>query len=1238
MPLQENLNLDNLPNEYDLSGLPDTNTTTIEPAPFKVDDHFNEWNKTQPVEKMADNKNGFSKVLHYVADPYIAGGYNFMSALNRGAAYLGQHLDSVADYMEMSGAGKKEGLFGILADYADKNADELKKVAEEKGIGYLNNLVTNALGQAVPGVTEFVIDLATGGTFPYMSAAAETQKRNEETGEKGSPLVNGLVAAATTKTLGALFRIISPLQKYLQAPIMGTVFGGQAAIEAPEGQKIQAFLEGGSTGSLFALTAPGGQLGMNDIKKMNNDLLAKYKRNIKDINSLNEEGALRLPTKEEVETVYQNVFNRFASIENLDKKAEVAGVKIQPGDSPAMRAREYLGISEKVQSVLQDKTYKINPDGKIEITGEGLKPIIDAYDKASPETDIGIRTQEFNDYFISRRTVEDLQRPKSEFNQDNIVTEEQVSQAQTKLQNLRTKYGNLDHFDAVADRFYEYQKRVLHMLVDSGNLSENSFKDILNKNPHYVPFDRVMEGIEPSSGVGGRTKKPFDEARSPIKKIKGSELKIHDVVGSVIKNTYRIMDTAERNTVARNVAKLADTLPGDIESVRPTMRPIKVNPQEIDTVTMQFRQQAQQVKESIKRTSTGTSSEPSSAPISKLESIVIDALQHRGMTEGEANVYVNKIKSSAVNKTGSETTATTETIEKTIDHIIKETVSILEMPVESTIFRPSPFKPKGNVVEYYDQGQKKYIDVSENLYSAMTGMNDLSSDLLVRIFSTPAHLLRIGTTVTPEFVLRNFVRDQYDAFIQTQVGFRPAIDTVGAVADVIGKSDAYYDWMRSGGAHSTFIDLSRKNLDRVAKSLQGDESVFRYLNVIHDAQSISQAIEKATRLGVYKASIRAGKTPVEAGFISREGTVDFGVRGESKGLKTFSSMTAFFNPAIQGLDRFVRAHKENPLSIAGKAVASITIPSLLLWFLNKDDKGYQELPTWQKDLFWMIRVGKDTDMLTWARIPKPFLFGQIYGSAVERFMDYVNERDNRAIGEFAKTLLSAATPIQGDPSGSILPTAVKPLIENSTNWSFFKEVPIIPESKKDLMPYLQYNKYTTDTAKIIGKRLNWSPAKIENFIQGVTGTTGRYALEATDYALDILGESKKGKRPKELADIPGIKGFVTRPVESSPQSLSDFYKKAEKITQEYNSYRKEYQDTNMKEANELMKKHPAIILYPSIQSARDEISKLNEQIEAVSESKVSDDIKRKRIRALERQRMNIAKIRNQNIDKIEGNK
>jgi len=234
---------------------------TSDPAPFDIDGYVDNWNYTNPIEVQADRRNSFANVMHKISRPFLAQGYNGAAALNRGLAGFSSHLDSIADFIGISTGSEKGGVFEEAAKVYEKNADWWRKRADEVGISFLDEMVSEAVGGFVPGVTQFSLDVASGFTFPYMAGAAEAAKREE------SPFMGGILEAAKTGTLSALFRTMAPLKKYLQAPTMGTVFGLQEMEAAPEGQKARGFAKGMGIGIGYSLVTPGGRMGLREIKK-----------------------------------------------------------------------------------------------------------------------------------------------------------------------------------------------------------------------------------------------------------------------------------------------------------------------------------------------------------------------------------------------------------------------------------------------------------------------------------------------------------------------------------------------------------------------------------------------------------------------------------------------------------------------------------------------------------------------------------------------------------------------------------------------------------------------------------------------------------------------------------------------------------------------------------------------------------------------------------------------------------
>ena len=982
-------------------------------------------------------------------------------------------------------------------------------------------------------------------------------------------------------------------------------------------------------------------------------------------------GELEIPGPETRESVYQNLINRMAAIENATDKARELGAYIPPGRDAGKRAREYLGIGGKVQSILKSKTFRITKGGNIEITGEGLYPILEDYDSGSTEKSAAQREIDLNEYLIAKRTIEDLQRPKHERTTELIVTEKQVADSKARLKALTEKYGNLDHFEAIADRLYKFQSRMLHTLVESGVMSQELYNKILARNRHYIPFQRILDEVEPE-GASPRARNIFTGARSPIKRIKGSEREIYDPIESIIKNTYRIADIAERNYVAQSIADLKEISGMGITEIKPPLVPVAevTHRAAIDRdylaqvkefaeglgakVVTAKKQPGQRLGEygaGIAERRFATPEEVISHEVGHFldEKYKLKERFYKGRkatrevgeeiyefmkAQGQSASRLKKVEERFAHAfewwlsnralAEKDIPAFSKVISDIIEEIpdLKPMLSIRPTPglsveaMTEKVFRPSQFKPKGNVIEYFENGDRKFIEVPRNLYESMSGLNETSVGIATRIMSMPAHWLRVGATITPEFMFRNPIRDQLTALIQTRVGFIPFVDTAGAIADIIGKTDIYYDWIRTGGANSSFVELTRQQLRKKLNELKRNTSLLSKLNIIARAQDMSQLMEQATRLAVYKTGVKKGLTPVEAGFESREATIDFFRRGSKT--KDINAVIAFFNAGVQGFDKSIRTFKKYPVSSTAKAIISITIPSIICYLINKDDPDYKELPRWQKDLFWCPFKIPGTHIFV--RIPKPFLFGQIFGSVPERLMEYIETKDPGAFKDLYKSVLDSVLPSQGDPSAALLPTMLKPLIENATNWSFFRERPVVPESRKELLPYMQHGKYTPEAIKEIGKVLNMSPSKIENLIRGYAGGTGAYAMEA----LDWLIEREKRERPAEPADYPLVKGFVTRPAVSQPKSLDEFYERSTKLIQVERSYKRALKDRNREEARAIRKKYPELVHAKMALRTRKRISTITHMIDVVINSKMENEKKRDKIERLEIMRMRTA--------------
>lgn len=476
--------------------------------------------------------------------------------------------------------------------------------------------------------------------------------------------------------------------------------------------------------------------------------------------------------------------------------------------------------------------------------------------------------------------------------------------------------------------------------------------------------------------------------------------------------------------------------------------------------------------------------------------------------------------------------------------------------------RPSSFRSTGNELVVFQDGERTVYKVDPKIAEAFEDLDRVSASFLAKVFlHAPAGWLRAGVTLTPDFTGRNVMRDAVASFLYA--GSNPYKTIRGAVS-ILREDTAFHNWLKGGGANATMVAIDRDYIQSHVMNLNAETGLMeRALNVMKtpvDAlRALSEFVENATRLGAVRAEMQTAQTKASIqalSMIAREATVDFGRHG--KDLQNVSKSVAFFNPALQGVDRFARAIKDNPVGTVAKALASVTIPSLLLWYANKDDKEIQDLPRWQKDLFWPIRVPTGGGESFILRIPKAHEIGILFGTLPERLLDSFIQDNPNAFKDFERSILGVLLP-------SMVPTAVVPAMEQFANRSSFTGGPLVPASTEKLLPEYQYNEYTSETAKALAKmfgafpgmekaavsnedtiggvaRALTTPAYIENYVRQWTGGMGVYALQLADVALRDAGLAPDPVMPAwTLADIPFIKAFIARYPSSTAQSIQDFY-------------------------------------------------------------------------------------------------
>jgi len=428
-----------------------------------------------------------------------------------------------------------------------------------------------------------------------------------------------------------------------------------------------------------------------------------------------------------------------------------------------------------------------------------------------------------------------------------------------------------------------------------------------------------------------------------------------------------------------------------------------------------------------------------------------------------------------------------------------------------------------DIVRFRDKGVEKYAVIntetlgipSDLLVKGMAGI-PLNNSAVVKVMSMPATFLRKAVTISPVYAFRQLVRDSVAAPILSGANFTPIL---GAVKE-LGKSTTKTALERRGIIGGQIFTGTNEDLSKILRDIQAGKTGWTQL--LSKAEAMTMEADAATRRAQYNSYIAQGLSEMEATLMSLE-AMNFNRRGVSPSVSLASKMIPFFNAQLQSLDVLYRAFTgkmpmNERLQIQSKLMqrgAMLAMTAVAYTLLMQDDDTYKNANPDEKYGNFFVHVPGLDEAL---RVPVPFEIGYIFKGIPEAL---INTMSNEHGGEEAyKAFKSIA--LQTIPGGTsmFLPQAVKPLVENVTNYSFFTGRPL--ESKKEQMlePGFRFRDNTSEIAKDIGQTFNVSPIKIENLVRGYTGTVGTALMQALSLGAPTSGSPEQAvKRLSDAAVI-----------------------------------------------------------------------------------------------------------------------
>jgi hypothetical protein len=263
-------------------------------------------------------------------------------------------------------------------------------------------------------------------------------------------------------------------------------------------------------------------------------------------------------------------------------------------------------------------------------------------------------------------------------------------------------------------------------------------------------------------------------------------------------------------------------------------------------------------------------------------------------------------------------------------------------------------KPKlnesGNLVDsVIINGKPKYYEVQDPLLQDMLlSMNPESYSSFMNVMFGVKNFFTRSITLGVEFTGANLVRDTVGAAFLSKNHFVPFISSFQGMYSYIRKDPHYQAFLRSGGGFSGRIEGTTAE-GKARRRVKVDEfgvmtGPERLLSTI---DHIMSAFEYGTRIGEFKIAKKNKRSDMDAGFEAREISTDFASIGANRFLTGYIRTVPFMNAMIQSQDRIFREavsrkkYGGNPAGLAMKAFLGLTIPTLALYLINKDDEDYK---------------------------------------------------------------------------------------------------------------------------------------------------------------------------------------------------------------------------------------------------------------------------------------------------------
>jgi hypothetical protein len=439
--------------------------------------------------------------------------------------------------------------------------------------------------------------------------------------------------------------------------------------------------------------------------------------------------------------------------------------------------------------------------------------------------------------------------------------------------------------------------------------------------------------------------------------------------------------------------------------------------------------------------------------------------------------------------------------------------------------------PSGYSVMVYKDGYPKRFSVPTKYDQAAFADEPRIIPSYVRFMSRFSKTLRLLVTANPAFALSQVVQDVQGALLTSGVRDPfPFVMSVfgnfaklswheikGLSSDLTGQDSKLHDIEREFGRTGLAgaVDFTAPTPATNILYDLGLRKRSKLSAIVNRLERITQASDIAVRKAVYDFTLEQTKSiayplgdTLLANTRARE-LINFHRRGTSGTMQDLIMTVPFLNATAQSMDLLYRAatgkdsasglQQTEARKMFLKHVAVYAGAALAYAMAKAGDDEYEKLDRRTRDNNWILGDGVKVAIRGDIAVVKV---------AIENAVGYYRRQGTPEEQLASEMVLSTLQYAREQYVGriNIIPTAIRPVVENLFNYSTLTGRPLEGTYQQGLLPSERVSKGTSELAKSIaeylaGNGVEISPIKIDNALKGYFGTSAASVIMLTDAML-----------------------------------------------------------------------------------------------------------------------------------------